>query len=129
MAAGIEGDGRRWQGSVSAVSPQVVDGQVVARVRFTGDKPQGLRQNQRMSVRILIDRRENVLMVDRGTFLDQEGGFAYVIHGNIAQRQPVRLGAASIRKVQVLEGLSVGEQVVVSGADAFSGAERVVVTN
>jgi HlyD family secretion protein len=129
MAADIEGDGRRWRGGVSAVSPQVVDGQVVTRVRFTGDKPQGLRQNQRMSVRILIDRRENVLTVDRGTFMDQDSGFAYVVHSNIAQRQPVRLGAASIEKVQILGGLSVGEQVVVSGADAFNGAERVVMTH
>ena len=129
MAADIEGDGRRWRGGVSAVSPQVVDGQVVTRVRFTGDKPQGLRQNQRMSVRILIDRRENVLTVDRGTLMDQDSGFAYVVHGNIAQRQPLRLGAASIQKVQILEGLSVGEQVVVSGADAFNGAERAVITD
>ncbi len=120
MAADIEGDGQHWQGTVSAVSPQVVDGQVVARVRFTGDKPEGLRQNQRMSVRILIDRRENVLMVDRGTFINQQGGVAYVIHDNVAQRQRVRLGAASIQKVQILEGLSVGEQVVVSGADALA---------
>jgi len=129
MAADIEGDERRWRGGVSAVSPQVVDGQVVTRVRFTGDKPEGLRQNQRMSVRILIDRRENVLTVDRGTFMDQDSGFAYVVHGNIAQRQAVRLGAASIEKVQILGGLSVGEQVVVSGADAFNGAERVVMTH
>lgn len=129
MAADIEGDGRRWRGGVSAVSPQVVDGQVVTRVRFTGEKPEGLRQNQRMSVRILIDRRESVLTVDRGTFMDQDSGFVYVIHGNIAQRQPVRLGAASIEKVQILGGLSVGEQVVVSGADAFNGAERAVMTH
>ena len=129
MAADIEGDGRHWQGSVSAVSPQVVDGQVVTRVRFTGKKPQGLRQNQRMSVRILIDERENVLMVDRGSLLDQDGRFAYVVNGNIAQRQPVRLGSASIQNVQILEGLAAGDQVVVSGADVFNGAERVVITH
>ncbi len=130
MAADIEGDGQHWQGSVSAVSPEVVDGEVVARVRFTGDKPQGLRQNQRMSVRILIDRRQNVLMVDRGTFMDQGGGgFVYVVHGNIAERQPVRLGAASIQKVEVLDGLSAGDQVVVSGADAFNSADRVIIAH
>ena len=128
MAADIGGDGRAWRGIVSAVSPQVLDGQVITRVRFTDDKPRGLRQNQRLSVRILLDRRENVLTVDRGTFMDDDRGFAYVIHGNIAQRRAVRLGAASIRKVQIVEGLSVGEQVVVAGADAFDGAERVVIT-
>jgi HlyD family secretion protein len=129
MAADIEGDGRRWRGSLSAVSPQVVDGQVVTRVRFTGDEPEGLRQSQRMSVRILIDRRENVLTIDRGTFMDQDSGFAYVVHGNIVQRQPVRLGAASLEKVQILGGVSAGEQMVVSGAEALNGAARVIITD
>ncbi|MGH8218447.1 MAG: efflux RND transporter periplasmic adaptor subunit [Steroidobacteraceae bacterium] len=130
MAADIEGDGQHWQGSVSAVSPEVVDGEVVSRVRFTGDKPRGLRQNQRMSVRILIDRRQNVLMVDRGTFVDQGGGgLIYVVHGDIAERQPVRLGAASVQKVEILDGLSAGDQVVVSGADEFNGADRVIIAH
>src|SRR6185437_10721121 len=57
MGADIEGDGQHWPGSVSAVSPQVVNGEVVARVRFGDAKPEGLRQSQRMSVRILIDQR------------------------------------------------------------------------
>jgi len=127
MGADIEGDGQHWPGSVSAVSPQVVNGEVVARVRFGDAKPEGLRQSQRMSVRILIDQRPNVLMVDRGTFMDQDGGgFAYVVHGNIAQRVPVRLGAASVQKVEVLDGLAAGDQIVVSGTDEFNNADRVI---
>ncbi|HWG76348.1 MAG TPA: efflux RND transporter periplasmic adaptor subunit [Steroidobacteraceae bacterium] len=127
MGADIEGDGQHWPGSVSAVSPQVVNGEVVARVRFGDAKPEGLRQSQRMSVRILIDQRPNVLMVDRGTFMDQDGGgFAYVVHGNIAERVPVRLGAASVQKVEVLDGLAAGDQIVVSGTDEFNNADRVI---
>jgi HlyD family secretion protein len=114
---------------VSGVSPEVIAGQVTARLRFVGDKPSGLRQSQRMSVRIFIDRRENVLMVDRGSFMDQEGGgFAYLVHGNFAERHPVRLGAASVTKVEILDGLGAGDQVVVSGTDAFNGAERVILS-
>ena len=114
---------------MSGVSPEVVAGQVTARLRFVGDKPSGLRQSQRLSVRIFIDRRDNVLMVDRGSFMDQEGGgFAYLVHGNFAERHPVRLGAASVTKVEILDGLGVGDQVVVSGTDAFNGAERVILS-
>ena len=130
MTADLDGGGHHWQGSVSGVSPEVVAGQVTARLRFGDEKPAGLRQSQRLSVRIFIDRRDNVLMVDRGSFVDQEGGgFAYVVHGNIAERQPVQLGAASIAKVEVLEGLGVGDQVVVSGTDAFNGAQRVILSH
>lgn len=129
MSADLEGGGGRFRGVVSGVSPEVIGGQVTARLRFVGDKPAGLRQSQRMSVRILIDRRENVLMVDRGSFIDQDGGgFAYIVQGNVAERRPVRLGAASIAKVEILEGLAPGDQVVVSGTDTFNGAERVILS-
>ncbi len=130
MNADLEGGGHHWQGVVSGVSPEVVAGQVTARLRFGAEKPAGLRQSQRLSVRIFIDRRDNVLMVDRGSFVDQEGGgFAYVVHGNIAERTPVRLGAASIAKVEILEGLAVGDQIVISGTDAFNGAQRVILSH
>jgi HlyD family secretion protein len=130
MSADLDGGGGHFKAVVSGVSPEVIAGQVTARLRFVGDKPSGLRQSQRMSVRIFIDRRENVLMVDRGSFIDQEGGgFAYLVHDNVAERHPVRLGAASVSKVEILDGLRAGDQVVVSGTDAFSGAERVILSH
>ncbi len=130
MAADLEGGGKHWQGTVSGVSPEVVAGQVTARLRFGAEKPAGLRQSQRLSVRIFIDKRENVLMVDRGSFVDQEGGgFAYLVHDNVAERHPVQLGAASVSKVEILDGLSAGDQIVISGTDAFNNAQRVILSH
>lgn len=129
MAATLEGDGRQWAATLSGVSPEVVSGEVTARLRFTGTQPEGLRQSQRLAVRVLIDKRANVLMVERGSFVDQDAGFAYVVHDGVAQRRPVRLGAQSVQKVEILDGLAVGDQVVVSGSDAFNGADRVIVTH
>jgi HlyD family secretion protein len=130
MKANLEGDGRHWQGSVSGISPEVVNGQITTRLRFGDDKPAGLRQSQRLAVRILIDRRDNVLMVDRGSFMDQEGGgFAYLVHDNVAERHPVSLGAASIAKIEILEGLGEGDRIVINGTDAFNNAERVILTH
>ena len=103
---------------------------MAARLRFEGDKPGGLRQSQRLTVRILIDRRENVLTLERGVFTQQDGdSFAYVVHGNLAERQPIRLGAASVQKVEILEGLSVGDQVVVAGTEAFHQAPRAIISD
>jgi HlyD family secretion protein len=129
MTAILEGDGHRWQGTVSGVSPEVVNGQVTTRLRFGDEKPAGLRQSQRLAVRILIDQRDNVLMVDRGAFLDQDGGgFVYLVHDNVAERHPVRLGAASIAKVEILDGLAEGDRIVISGTDTFNNAARVILT-
>lgn len=130
MSAEMDGAGRHFKGSVSGVSPEVVSGEVTARVRFADGKVADLRQSQRLSVRIFIDRRNNVLMVDRGNFVDQDGGgYAYVVHGNIAERVPIRLGPASVEKVEVLEGLKAGDQVVVAGAEAFDRAQRVALSH
>jgi HlyD family secretion protein len=130
MNADLEGDARHWRGTVSGVSPQVVNGQVTARLRFGGDKPVGLRQSQRLAVRILIERRDNVLMVDRGSFMDQEGGgIVYRVHDDVAERHPVHLGAASIAKVEILEGLDEGDRIVINGTDAFNNAGRVILTH
>ncbi|MDT0497429.1 efflux RND transporter periplasmic adaptor subunit [Algiphilus sp. W345] len=129
MPAEIRGSGREFTGEVGAVSPEVVSGEVTARVRFTGDAPQGLRQNQRLSVRVLLDARDDVLMVARGPFLESGGGNSgYVVQGDIAERRVIHTGAASIDKVEVLDGLQVGERIVISGSDNFDGAQRVVIS-
>jgi HlyD family secretion protein len=129
MPSDLEGNGKHWPGVVNGVSPEVVNGDVTARVRFAGERPAGLRQSQRLSVRVFIDRRTNVLMIDRGAFVDEGGGnFAYVVRGRIAERRPVRLGAESVAKVEILDGVSVGDQIVISGTEAFHNDERVILS-
>ncbi len=130
MPAQISGNGNRWKGAVSAISPEVVNGEVAARVRFEGAKPEHLRQNQRLSVRILLDERDNVLTVARGSFVDEFGGrYAYVVHDGIAVKTPIQVGASSIDKVEILQGLKPGDRVVISGTDNFNGAARVAISD
>ena len=122
------GTGKPYPGAVSAVSPEVVNGEVVARLRFSDKQPPGLRQNQRLSARIVLDTRRNVLMVDRGPFLEQDGGSsAYVMDGDSAVKRPIRTGVSSLGAVEILEGVQPGDRIVVSGSDQFGDAERVVI--
>lgn len=131
MNAQISGNGKKWAGAVSAISPEVVNGQVSARVRFADAdaKPEHLRQNQRLSVRILLDHKDKALTVSRGSFVDESGGrYAYVMHDDVAVKTPIQIGASSIDKVEILKGLKPGDKVVISGTDNFNGAQRVVIS-
>jgi HlyD family secretion protein len=129
MAAEVTLGAQKATGKLSAMSPEVVDNRVLARVRLDG-QPAGLRQNQRVSARILIEERPDVLRVARGPFVEEHGGrFAYVMEGDIAVRRPVRLGATSASAVEILEGLQPGDRVVVAGTDSFEDAERVQVND
>ncbi len=113
-------------GKLSALSPEVVRNQVLARVRFDGEQPKGLRQSQRVTARLLIEERPNVLMLPRGPFVESEGGrHAYVVRDGIAVRTPIQLGATSISAVEILSGLKQGDKVVVAGTDTFNNAARV----
>lgn len=126
MPAQLRGASGTFEAEVSAVSPEVVNGEVTGRLRFVGETPKGLRQNQRLSARILLDTRRNVLKVERGSFLEQDGGrFAYVVEGSTAVRRPIRVGAASLDAVEILDGLQAGDRIVVSGTDQFADAETV----
>ena len=113
-------------GKLSALSPEVVKNQVLARVRFEGEQPKGLRQNQRVSARLLIEEKPNVVMLPRGPFVESEGGrFAYVMQDGVAVRTPIRLGATSVSAVEILSGVKVGDKVVIAGTDTFNNATRV----
>ena len=128
MPAEVQEGGNKYTGEVSAVSPEVVNGQVTGRVRFAenANKPAGLRQNQQLTTRILIDEHPNVLMVDRGPFVDSGAGrVAYVVRGDVAERTAIEVGATSLNAVEIVSGLKEGDRIVISSTDDFKSAQRV----
>jgi len=128
MAAEIRDSSATYGGTISAVSPQVIDGQVSGRIRFGEKKPAGLRQNQRLTTRILMDEHPDVLMVERGPFVDSGAGrVAYVIRDGVAERTPIELGATSLNAVEIISGVKEGDRIVISGTDQFNGAQRVAI--
>lgn len=131
MPAEIRLGGDRYAGHVAAVSPEIVANQVSTRIRFDGDVPPNLRQNQRMTTRILLEERSDVLTLQRGQFLDSGGGrIAYVLDGKgLAHRRPIAIGARSLAAVEIVEGLDAGDVVVVSSIDQFRGAEQVFISD
>ena len=119
----------QYVGQVTAVSPEIQNNQVAGRVRFVGEKPPGLKQNQRVSVRVVLESKANSLMLQRGPFLDSGAGrIAYVLRDEVAIRTPIQVGATSVSKVEILDGLSVGDQVVISNVAQFEGAESVFIS-
>lgn len=125
MASEVRNGQALLQGSLASISPEVVDGQVTARVRLA-EPPEGLRQNQRLPVRVLIEQKPDVLLVERGPFLESEGGrAAYVVADDVAVRRQIRTGAASLSAVEIESGLQAGERIVISGTEQFAGADKV----
>jgi len=131
MTADIQVGGNTYEGQLVAVSPEVVNNQVASRVRFVGESPTGLRQNQRLTTRILLAEYTGVLMVQRGQFLDSGGGrLAYVVgEDRVAHRRQIETGARSLGAVEIVAGLEPGDTIVISNLDPFRGADTVLLTD
>lgn len=130
MTAQVQVGAATANATISSISPEVVNRQVLARVRFAdGRQPPGLRQNQRVTARVLIEERPNVLMVERGPFVDQGGGrYAYFVDGDSAVRRPIRVGATSISAVEIVDGARPGDRIVVAGTDLFGDAGKITLS-
>ena len=116
----------KLMGKLSSISPEVRNREVTARVQFDQSDSLTLRQNQRISARVLLEHRPNVLMVKRGAFMTSGGGnVAYQIEGDLASRREVKLGSTSLSQVEVLDGGKAGDEWVISSVDPFNHAEQV----
>ncbi|MBD1582824.1 efflux RND transporter periplasmic adaptor subunit [Pseudoalteromonas sp. S16_S37] len=113
-------------GELSAISPEVNQREVTTRVRFSQDGLSGIRQNQRLSARILLENKQNVLKVKRGSFLESGGNFVYRVKDGHAQKTDVQIGAVSINAVEVITGLKAGDQIVISSYTPFQHAEQIM---
>ncbi|MEL6869094.1 MAG: efflux RND transporter periplasmic adaptor subunit [Pseudomonadota bacterium] len=129
MGATVSYAGQIYPAVVAAISPEVANNSVRTRLRFADAQPVGLRQNQRLTGRIEIERLDDVLMVPRGPFFDSGAGrTVYRIDGDFAVRTPIVSGAASAGFIQIIDGLSAGDEIVVSATDEFDGRDQILLT-
>ncbi len=126
--AEIDYGGRKHAGTLTSVSPEVREGVVEGTVAFSGQAPEGLRQSQRVAVRLVLDRRSGVLKVPRGPFFESGGGAkVYVLADGLATLRPIRTGAVSVGEVEILDGLAEGDQILLTDLQQFRGAQTVLV--
>lgn len=123
-------EGKEYPGRVTAMSPEIRDSQGRGTVAFDGAAPEGLRQSQRVSVRMVFESRPNVLKVPRGPFLESGGGRQiFVVENGVATRREIAVGAVSVSEVEIVKGLSKGDKVLLSDMSELAGAKTVLVRN
>jgi HlyD family secretion protein len=131
LAGEIQYNGTGFRGELVSLSPEVVNNEVIGRIRFADETPPGLRQNQRVTVRVMMDELIGVLKLQRGAFADGGGGrLAFVLSENgLAERRTIRLGARSAAEVEVISGLSEGDEVIISSIAEFTEYETIQVVD
>jgi HlyD family secretion protein len=115
MPVQLRADDRVLHGRVSDVLPAVQNGAITVRIDLAERSHPSLRPNLRVEVFIVTDHRDRALRVRKGSSTSGEGvQQVFVVRGDRAVRTRVRFGIASFDFVESVEGLSAGDEVVVS---------------
>lgn len=115
-------------GRVSRIDPAVVNGTVTVDVRLEGELPLGARPDLSVDGSVEIERLNDVMYVGRPV-LGQPNStitlFKLDATGKEATRVPVKLGRTSVATIEILEGLRVGDRVILSDMSAMDGSNRI----
>ena len=123
------GPGNDLRGTVASISPAVEKGVVTFYAILANDHHPALRANLRADVFVVTRAHRGVLRLKNGPFY--QGGQeqpVFVLSGGRAVRRVVRFGDSNADYVQVLSGLQVGEEVVISDTKAYVGTSELTVT-
>lgn len=129
MEAEITLGGSSYPGVVTAISPEVVNGGVSARIRFADVLPENLRQSQRLTAKIILENKPNALIVNRGSFFDGFRGHVYKVQDNKALRVPIVLGGSSLKHIEIMDGLQEGDSIIISSLTTSATDEQILITD
>ena len=115
-------------GRVMRIDPAAENGTVGVEVALEGELPRGARPDLSVDGTIEIERLSNVMYVGRPAYGQAEstvGIFKLDPDGKTASRVNVRLGRSSVNTIEVVQGLNVGDLVIISDMSAWDAQERV----
>lgn len=115
-------------GKVSRIDPAVQNGTVTVDVKLEGKLPDGARPDLSVDGTVEIERMNDVVYVQRPVF-GQPNSLITLFRldpgTKEASRVQVKLGRTSVNTIEVLEGLRVGDEVILSDMSAYDAHNRV----
>ncbi len=120
------------EGRVARIDPAVQQGTVTVDVALVGELPKGARPDLSVDGTIEIERLEDTLYVDRPAYGQAESLVGlYVIdpESQIAAITQVRLGRTSVNTVEIVDGLKIGDEVILSDSSQWGDDARIRLVN
>ena len=114
-------------GRVVRVDPSVQNGTVTVDIELEGALPKGARPDLSVDGTIELERLSDVLYVGVPAIAQEQTSTNLFRVGSdgTATRVQVKLGRASVSAIEILDGLKVGDQVILSDTSAVGGYDRI----
>lgn len=129
LTATLDRQGKEYNLVVRRVYPEVRNGTFKIDMVFADSMPDNIRTGQTYYTSLQLGQPKVSVLVPVGGFFQETGGqWIYVLdtEGNNAFRRDITIGRKNPRFYEVLEGLTPGEKVIVSGYETFGKNERLI---
>lgn len=118
------------EGTIGRIDPAVRNGSVLVDVNFEGELPKGARPDLSVDGRVILNTLRNAISIARPALATANSNgtlFVMTPGSDIARRRRVVYGAASSDRVEVVQGIVAGEQVILSDMSRWSDYDAVQV--
>jgi multidrug efflux pump subunit AcrA (membrane-fusion protein) len=116
------------RGKVVGINPQVTNGQITVEISLEGEMPTSIKAGIQVDGMIEVGRREDVLHVGRPAHGKAESAgtiFKLEDDGRTATRVRVKFGQSSDKVIEIVEGLKVGDRVILSDMGDYEGVATI----
>lgn len=118
-----------YHGRIIKIYPEVQNGRFYVDMEFTGDIPPQIKIGQTSRIKLELGESKEAILIPRGGFYQSTGGqWVFIIDesGEFAYRRNISIGRQNPRFYEVLDGLEVGEKVIVSSYDNFGNVDKLI---
>jgi HlyD family secretion protein len=115
-------------GHVSRIELTVMEGNVTVDVSLDGELPKGARPDLSVVGTIQIEQLLDILYVGRPVLASADSKvelFKLIENGRFAARVPVQFGKTSVSTIEVLDGLVVGDQIILSDVSQWDTVDKI----
>jgi multidrug resistance efflux pump len=115
-------------GTVSRVDPAVINGNVQVDVVFDAPLPSDARPDLSVDGEIQITDITDTLYVNRPIFAQSQSKsslYKLTADGFFAERVNIMLGKGSMNKIQIIEGLDIGDKIIISDPSDFQQYQKI----
>jgi HlyD family secretion protein len=132
LRADIDFHGKTVTVTANRIYPQVHDGHFRVDFNFDGEGPANMVAGEALLGHLQLGDDSQAKILPVGPFLERTGGdwvFVVARGGASAERRRIKAGRRTVDQLEILSGLEVGEQVIISDYASLEKAERIVLTH
>jgi len=128
--ADVDYNNKTFTLKVKKIYTKISSGKFDIDLVFSEAPPIDIKKGQSLQVRLKFSGVSDAIIIPKGGYYQEtNGNWIYVLDasGKYAIKRIIRTGRQNSEYYEILEGLSIGEEVITSSYDSFGGKDKIVI--